>query len=75
MEVGMVTQGLTPAVQDRDEADPGAEMPGIGGDDAQGLGGRLEQDAVDDCLVLEGAAGLPLVWHQPWGGLPIKGWS
>ncbi len=42
----MGTQGLTPAVQDRDEANPGAEMPGIGG--------GLEQDAVDDRLVLEG---------------------
>ena len=29
-------------------------MPGIGGDDAQRLGGGLEQDAVDDGLILEG---------------------
>ena len=54
MEMGMVAEGLAPAVQHRDEADPGAEMLGIGGDDAQRLGGCPEQDAVDDLLVLEG---------------------
>ena len=36
------------------EANPGAEMPGIGGDDAHRLGGGLKQDAVDNRLVLEG---------------------
>ena len=44
----MVTQGLTPTVQHRNEADPGTEMSGIGGDDPQGLGGGPEQDAIDD---------------------------
>ena len=48
---------LAPAVQHRDEADLGAEMPGIGGDRAQRLGRRLEQDGVDHRLVLEGDRG------------------
>src|SRR3954454_11983397 len=47
MEVGMVVKILAPAVQHRDEADLCAEMPGIRGDGAQRLGGRLEQDLVD----------------------------
>ena len=49
----MVVQVLTPAVQHRDEADPGAQMPGICGDRAQRLRDRLEQDGVDGRLVLE----------------------
>lgn len=57
MEVGMIGEVLAPAVQHRDETDPGAEMSGICGDGAQRLGGRLEQDRVDRRLVLEGDCG------------------
>jgi hypothetical protein len=41
-------------VQHCDETDLGAEMSGIGGDRAQRLGCRLEQDGVNDRLVVEG---------------------
>jgi len=54
MEVGMITQGLSPAVQHCNETDPGTEMFGVGGNEAQRLGGCPEQDGVDDLLVLEG---------------------
>ena len=57
MEVGMIVKVLAPAVQHRDEADLGAEMLGIGGDRAQRLGRRPEQDGVDHRLVLEGDRG------------------
>ena len=57
MQVGMIGEGLAPAVQHRDEADLGAKMPGIGGDHAQRLGRCLEQDGVDYRLVLEGDRG------------------
>lgn len=59
----MITQGLTPAVQHRDETDPGTEMFGVGGNDAQRLGGCPEQDVVDDFLVLEGY-GCDLGWQR-----------
>jgi hypothetical protein len=57
MEVGVIGEVLAPAVQHRDETDPGAEMSGICGDGAQRLGGRLEQDRVYRRLVLEGDRG------------------
>ena len=47
-------QGLAPAMQDRDHADLGAEMFGIGADGADRLGRGLEEDIVDDRLVLQG---------------------
>lgn len=50
----MVGERLAPAVQHRDEADLGAQMPAIGGDSAQCLGRHLEQDRVERRLVLEG---------------------
>ena len=39
------------------DADARAQMPGIGGDGEHGLGGGLEQDAVDHLLVLPGDVG------------------
>lgn len=54
MEMGMVAEGLAPAVQNSEETDPGAEMSGVGSDDAQGLGRCPEQDTVDNLFVLEG---------------------
>jgi hypothetical protein len=49
----MVGEGLPPGVQDRDHSRLGAQVFGIGGDDADGLSGRLEQDVIDDRLVRE----------------------
>jgi len=39
------------------EADAGAEVPGVGRDGDQGLGGDFEQQVVDDSLVLIGDVG------------------
>src|SRR3954468_1035703 len=57
MQVGVVQQVLTPGVQYAEEADLGAEVGGVGGDPAQGLGRSMEQDVVDHRLVLEGDNG------------------
>ena len=50
-------QVLSPGVQDGDQPDFGAEMPGIGSDDAQRLGGGFKQQVIDDRLVLMGDVG------------------
>ncbi len=47
MHMGMMEPILTPGVEYGEEADLGAQMFGIGGKGAQGLGGGAEQDAVD----------------------------
>ena len=57
MEMGVVVQILSPAMQDGYDAEFGAEMLGVRADDAQRLGGGPEQDVVDDLLVLEGDLG------------------
>ena len=54
VQVRVMHQSLAPGVQHGDEADLGAQVLGIGGDRAQGLGGGAEQDVVDDGLVLVG---------------------
>jgi hypothetical protein len=53
VDMGMMMEVLSPGVQDGHQPDLGAEMPGIGSDDAQRLGGGREQDAIDDCLIVE----------------------
>ena len=50
-------QVLAPGVEHGDETDLGAEMLRVGGDRAQRLGRRAEQDGVDRLLVLEGDLG------------------
>ena len=50
----MVGHGRAPGVQHRCEPDAGAEMLGIGRDGEHRLGGGLEQEIVDRCLVLIG---------------------
>jgi hypothetical protein len=57
MNVRMMLQVLAPGMEHGDEAGLGAQVPRIGGDRAQRLGRRLEQDRVDRCLVLEGDFG------------------
>jgi len=54
MEVGVIVEVLAPTMQHCNEADLCPQMFGIGGDRAQRLGRRLEQDGVDRRLVLEG---------------------
>jgi hypothetical protein len=57
VQVRMVRHRRAPAVEHGGDADPGAEMLGIGGDRKRGLGRRLEQQVVDDRLVLVGDIG------------------
>ncbi len=57
MDMGMMLQGLAPGVQDGGDAKLGSEMPWIGGDSRERLGGRAHQDGIDDSLVLEGDRG------------------
>ena len=53
MQMRVMGQGLSPGVQHRQKADLRAEMLGVGGDGAQCLRRRPEQDVVDHGLVLE----------------------
>jgi hypothetical protein len=46
-----------PAVQHGGEADPGAEVVGIGGDGGERLSRRLEQDVVYRGLIVVGDVG------------------
>lgn len=57
MQMRMMVQVLAPGVQHGEEANLGAEVLGIGGDGAQGLGGGAEEKAVDERLVLVGNGG------------------
>ena len=57
MQVRVMGQRRAPGVQHADKADPGAEVLGVPGDGDQGLGGGLEQDAVDHRLVVVGDVG------------------
>ena len=54
MHMRMVVEVLPPGVEHRDGAELGAQMLGFGSAQAQGLGGRLEQQPVDQVLVAEG---------------------
>jgi hypothetical protein len=52
VDVRMMGERRTPGMENRGDADAGAEMPGVGGDGDQGLGRCLKQDIVDYRLVL-----------------------
>jgi hypothetical protein len=52
MKMGMMDQGLSPAVEYGEETDLGAQMFGIGSDGGQGLGCGSKQNAVNEILVL-----------------------
>ena len=56
MNVGMQQQVLSPGVQDRDDADLGAEVLGIGRDFQQGLCAGSEQQIVKQTRVFQGQA-------------------
>lgn len=53
----MMGEVLSPSVKHSEESDLRAEMPGIGRDGPQGLGGRAEQDIVYRAGILEGNRG------------------
>src|SRR4051812_25391239 len=50
----VVLQGLAPGMENHGHAELGAEMPGVGRDGGERLGGRAEQDRIDRSLVLKG---------------------
>jgi hypothetical protein len=49
----MMSEGLAPGVKNGDHAGFAAEVPRVGANHADGLGGRFKQDVIDDRLVLE----------------------
>ena len=54
MHMRMVVEVLSPGMEHGDGADLGAQMPGIGSNQAQGVGGRLEQQPIDELLAVKG---------------------
>ena len=52
MDMRMMLQLLVPGVKDTEEADLGAQMPGMASDFEQGLGAGAEQQIVENLLVL-----------------------
>ena len=52
MDMRMMLELLVPGVEDTEEADLGAQMPGMTSDFEQGLGAGAEQQIVDNLLVL-----------------------
>ena len=48
VDMRMMGEHRTSGMENRGDADAGAEMAGVGGDGDQGLGRRLEQQIVDD---------------------------
>ena len=57
MQVRVMKQVLPRSVEHGEEADLGAQVPGIGGDGAQRLRRGAEQNSVDRSLVLVGDGG------------------
>src|ERR1019366_2715106 len=51
VNVRMMSQRRAPGMQHEGRADPGAQMRRIGGDRAQGLGGEVEQQCIENLLV------------------------
>ena len=58
VDMGVMGQRLSPRVQHRDQADPGAQAPG--GERHERLGGGAHEQAIDRLLVLKGDLGRPL---------------
>ena len=52
VSVGMMLQLLIPRMQNAEEADLGAEVPGVGGNFDESLCAAAEQQSVDHCFVL-----------------------
>src|SRR5215510_16130209 len=56
VHVGMMCEGGAPGMEDRNDADAGAQMLGIGGDRKRCLGRCLHEEVVDHGLILKGDA-------------------
>ena len=57
MQMRMGTESLAPGMEHGEESDLGAQVLGVSCDSAQRLGGRSEQNVVDDLLVLKSNGG------------------
>src|SRR5258708_26708628 len=55
--MGMMMQALIPGMEHAEEADLGAEVPGIASDLEQGRGAGVEQQVINQPLVLQGKRG------------------
>ena len=64
MEMRVMHQGLSPGVQHGEEPDRGPEMARIGGDGAERVCGRVEEDAIDHRFVLCGDLGDGLGYRE-----------
>ena len=53
MEVGVELEALAPAVEYGAEAELGAEMPGVGGEGLEALGGSGEEEIEDESFVAQ----------------------
>jgi hypothetical protein len=51
MDMRVMSERLSPAVQHRDQADPGCQAPG--GESHERLGGRAHQQGIDRLFVLK----------------------
>jgi hypothetical protein len=57
MQMGMKVKVLAPGVEDSEEADLGAEVPGIASDGEQRLRGGAEENIVNRFPVVESKSG------------------
>jgi len=57
VDMGMMLQALVPGMEHAEEADLGAEVPGIASDLEQGRGAGVEQQVINQPLVLQGKWG------------------
>src|SRR5260370_9181590 len=57
VDMGMMLQSLVPGMEHAEEADLGAEVPGIACDLEQGRGAGVEQQVINQPLVLQGRWG------------------
>src|SRR5712664_5001225 len=53
VDMGMMLQALVPGMEHAEEADLGAEVPGIASDLEQGRGAGVEQQVINQPLVLQ----------------------
>ena len=71
VDMRMKLQTLSPAVEHAEEADLGAEVPGIASDLEQGRGAGVEQQVINQPLVLQ--CERELFWRQGEDGVYIAG--
>ena len=57
MQMRMMDQILAPGMENGEETDFGAEMLGIGGNESEGFGRGMEENAVNGPLVLQSDGG------------------